>query len=252
MTALSINFSSGTLFGVRNDSGVAYPTPVKFGILQEGSLEFAATNKELFGQNQFAFDVARGAVKITGKSKLAQISAQWYDLFFGQGVTQATGLEVALNEPHSVPGSSTYTVTVTSAASFTEDLGVSYAATGIPFTRVAPSSEALGSYSVNTTTGVYTFASADASAALLFSYEFGGTTGFKEIAITNQLMGSAPTLTMVLACTYKGNVQNVHLNQVISEKLSFPWKNTDYSILEFDFQAYADAANNVFKITTSQ
>jgi hypothetical protein len=252
MTALAINFSSGSLFGIRNDSGVANPTPVKFGVMQDGSIEFNATNKELFGQNQFPVDVARGEIKVMGKSKIAQISAQWYDLFFGQGVVQNQGLQVALGEAHNIPGTGAYTVTPTNASTFLQDLGVLYAATGIPFGNVAAGSEAAGLYSYNKTTGVYTFSAADEGVAVQISYEYGGTTGLKEINLTNQLMGSAPTLTMILATTFKGNVMNIHLNQVISEKLSFPWKNTDYSILDFDFQAYSDAAGNLGKITTSQ
>jgi hypothetical protein len=46
---------------------------------------------------------------------------------------------VANNEPHSVPASSPYTVTATNSATFGIDLGVRYAATGIPLTNVASS-----------------------------------------------------------------------------------------------------------------
>jgi hypothetical protein len=250
MSSVAINFSSGTLFATRTDSAAgANPTPVKFGILQEGSIEFDGTNKELYGAYQFPQDVARGPIKVMGKSKLAQIFSGMYDLFFGQGITASTGLLIALNEAHSVPASSAYTITVTNSSMFTQDLGVAYSATGIPFTKVA-SSPAQGQYSE--ASGVYTFASADASAAVLISYEYSGTTGYNEIAIANQLMGTSPTFSLILATTYKGNVMNMHLNQAISEKLTFPTKNTDYTIQEFDFQAYTDAANNLGKLTFSQ
>lgn len=246
MTQLAYNFASGALFGTRTDQ--SNPTPVRFGVLQDVQIDFAGTNKELYGQNQFPQDVARGPIKVTGKAKSAQIFSQYFDLFFGDGVTPATGVAVALSEAHTVAST---TQTVTNAATFSSDLGVSYAATGIPLVRVAPSSEVAGKYSVNTSTGVYTFASAD-EVALLFSYEYGVTSGFNEILMVNQLMGSTPTFAIVLATTYKGNVMNIHLNQAISEKLSIPIKNQDYTILEFDFSAYADAAGNLGKLTFSQ
>jgi hypothetical protein len=249
MSSVAINFSSGAMFAVRTDSAAgANPTPVKFGILQEGSIEFDGTNKELYGTYQFPQDVARGPIKVMGKSKLAQISSVFYDLFFGQGVTSGAGILLALNEAHSVPASSPYTITVTNSSTYSADWGVSYSATGIPFTKVA-SSPTVGEYSE--ASGVYTFAAADEGAAVLISYEYTGTTT-NEIVLSNQLMGTSPTFAFVLTTTYKGNVMNIHLNQAISEKLTFPTKNTDYTIQEFDFQAYCDASNNLGKLTFSQ
>lgn len=250
MSSLAYNFSSGAIFGIRNDSSApAVPEPVKFGVLQEGSIEFQGTNKELFGQSQFPVDVARGPIKVMGKAKYAQIFSQQFDMFFGQGVTAATALNFALNEAGTVPApSGPYTVTVSHSATFTTDWGVNYSATGIPLTKVA-SGPTAGQYSVSA--GVYTFAAADTGLVMQISYEYTGTTG-TELVITNQLMGTSPTFALVLACTYKGNVANIHLNQCISEKLAFPFKNTDYTILEFDFQAYCDGGGNLGKITLSQ
>ena len=63
------------------------------------------------------------------------------------------------------------------------------------FQRVAAPSQA-GQYSVNFATGVYTFASADATAPVLISYTYNVTgTGYK-VAITNQLLGTTPTFKM--------------------------------------------------------
>jgi hypothetical protein len=251
MASTAINFSSGNLYAVATTAGVSNPTPVKFGILQEGSIEFDGTNKELYGNQQFPQDVARGAIKVMGKSKLAQIYSGMFNLFFGQTITTGAGVGVISGESDTVPGTSTYTITVAQAATFQTDLGVVYAATGIPLTRVASVSTA-GQYSVNTSTGVYTFNSSDASAAVSISYEYGLTSGVNEIILTNQLMGNSPTFMAILACSYKGNFMNVHLNQAISEKLTIPTKNTDYTILEFDFQAYCDASNTLGKLTLSQ
>jgi len=81
-----------------------------------------------------------------------------------------------------------YTITVANAANYNDDLGVYYTAGGANagigttsgvFQRVAAPSQA-GQYSVNFATGVYTFASADATAPVLISYTYNVTgTGYK-------------------------------------------------------------------------
>lgn len=250
MTSLSINFGVGNMILTRTD--VSNPTPTQIGVIQDCEVDFDFTNKDLIGQNQFPVDVARAQGKISGKAKSALIKARnMNDAFFGAILAPATGIAFALNEAQSVPGTSTYTITVTHAGTFVADQGVFYAVTGASFTVVA-SSPALGQYSFNATTGVYTFAAADASAAVLINYTYGVTTGYNEIQIANQLMGSSPVFSMLLANTYKGNVLNFQLNACISTKMTFPLKNIDYTINDLEFQAYADAAGNIAKITTSQ
>ena len=87
-------FGSGTLIGVRTD--LANQTPAVFGVVQDVQIDFAFSLKELVGQYQAPVAIGRGAMKITGKAKLARIYSQTFNtLFFGQ--TQATG---ALLEEH--------------------------------------------------------------------------------------------------------------------------------------------------------
>lgn len=246
---IQINFGVGTLVTTRTD--ISNATPTKFGVIQDVEIDFAFTNKDLIGQNQFPVDVARAAGKITGKAKTAQFNARALnDTFFGQTLNIASGVLFANNEAHSVPGTSAYTVTVTNAATFVADQGVSYSSSGLPLVVVA-SGPTLGQYSVNPATGVYTFAAADEGVAMLFNYTYGVTTD-NEISIANQLMGTSPVFSVLLANTYKGNVMNLKLNAAISTKMSFPFKNTDYTIGDFEFSAYADASGNIGTITTTQ
>lgn len=249
MATLPVNFSSGSLFASRTDSAIAVPTPIKIGILQDVSLDFDGTLKELYGQLQFPQDVARGPIKITGKSKSAQIFSTFFDLFVGQGVTKNTGLDVAVDEAHSVPTGTPFTISTTqSGANVVDDLGVVYANTGLNFFKGA-SATGIGVYSY--AAGVYTFHASDSGASVLLDYDYNVTTAAQEIIITNQLMGTSPTFLMVLATTYKGNIMNLKLNQCISSKLSIPITNKDYTILDFEFQAYADNAGNIGKLTST-
>ncbi len=242
-----VNFGSGNMVGI--PSG-ANPTPAQFGVLQSVDIEFSGALKELFGQNQYPVSVARAAQKITGKAAQAQINARMFNaLFFGGTLASGTaGLQQATNEAGTIP-TTPYQVTVTNSATFGQDLGVKFAATGVQLVRVA-SSPATGQYSVSA--GVYTFAAADTTLGVLISYTYSVTSGASKITITNGLMGAAPTFQINLANTYNSQVINLQLNACVSNKLTFPFKNQDFTLTDFEFEAYADASNTVGTITTSE
>jgi len=240
------SFGSGTLWGVRTD--VSNSTPVKFGTLHDVNLEFSATAKQLFGQYQFPVAVARGTSKITGKAKFAQIQGRAFaDLFFGQTL-QSGQLTTANNEASAVPAAAPYTVTVINAAGFTQDLGVLNAATGLPFVKVA-SAPAQGQYMV-ASDGVYGFNLADAGAALLISYGYSVSGSGQKMVVSNQLLGTQPVFQVALETNYNapGGLKKavLSLNACVSNKMSFATKQDDFSIPEMDFEAFADAAGNVF------
>ena len=65
-------------------------------------------------------------------------------------------------------------------------------------------------------------------------------------------MRSAPTFQLVLNEQYQGKTLNLQLNSVLSPKLSLAFKNEDFMIPEFDFQAAADAAGNIGNIWLSE
>lgn len=252
MTAApEIQFGVGNLIATRTD--IANQSPVLFGVIQDVQLDIDYTLKELYGQYQSPVDVARGALKITGKAKTASIYSQLYNsLFFGANSLNTTAILLfALSEAHSVPGTGPYTVTVTNAATFVGDQGVFYSTTGVQLTQVASGSEALGKYSVNSSTGVYTFSSSDASAALLFNYDYTASSGGFKTSYTNQLMGAGPTFSVLLANSYNSQVLNARIYAAKSSKLSLPFKNQDYVLQDFEFTCFANSAGNVIDLTTT-
>ena len=241
-------FGPGILVATRTD--IANATPYNIGNAQEFSFDFKANVKELFGQNQLPLDVARGTVKVSGKIKAALISGYaWNTLFFGANF-QSGGWKWNPSEAQSVPGSSTYTITPTNAATFEADLGVVYAASGLPLTRVA-SVAAIGQYSVNTSTGVYTFYSADASAAVLISYTSTVTTG-QTLLLTNTLIGTSPTFKLDYYTTRGGQSFIARLNQAQAASINLATKLEDFLMPEIDVSMYADAAGNLGKLVYSQ
>ena len=193
--------------------------------------------------------IARGQGKISGKAKFAQILGLLYsDLFFG--TTAATGqFAVSQLEAAIVPASTPFTVTVANAATYNDDLGVVYAATGLRFNRVTTPSAA-GQYSVNFATGVYTFSAADANAALLISYTYNVTTSGNKLTLTNQLMGTTPTFKATFYTSKNGEGLALRLNACTANKLSMPTKIDDWTISELDFMAFADASGTIGYLST--
>jgi len=246
---MQLSFGSGAIWGERTDVSGSGIGPRQFGVLQDIQIDFDWTDKPLYGQLQFPVAVARGQGKITGKAKFAQILGLLYsDIFFG--LTPATGqFGVAQLEAAAVPATTPYTVTVANAANYNDDLGVVYAATGKRFNRVTTPAAA-GQYTVNFATGVYTFSSADASAAVLISYTYGTTTSGSKLTITNQLMGTTPTFKATFYSTYGGNGTALRLNACMADKLSLPTKVDDWTIHELDFSAFADASGTIGYLST--
>jgi hypothetical protein len=230
---------------------VANGPAINFGLLQECSLDFTFTVKELYGQNQFPVAIARGAGKVTGKAKVASISGiAMAALFFGSAVS-AGQVGFAYGEAAAVPAVSTYTVTPANSATFQADYGVVYVATGNPFTRVA-SGPAAGQYSVNETTGVYTFAAADANAAILVSYQYGITGTGEKFTIANAQLGTNPTFQVAMKNTFQNKTYTLFLNSCMSNKLSMGTKLEDFVTPEFDWNAFADASQVIGTFSVSE
>ena len=247
---MQLAFGSGALWGERTDLGITSGVgPRQFGVLQDITVDFDWTNKELYGQYQFPVAIGRGQAKITGKAKFARILGLLYsDLFFGQGATTGQ-FGIAEYEADTIPATTPFQVTVANASSYNDDLGVFYATTGIAFNRVTTPSAA-GQYSVNFATGVYTFSSADAGLAVVISYTYAITATGEKITITNQLMGTMPTFKSTFYTTYQGKGTALRLNACTAQKLSLPTRIDDWTIEELDFMAFADASGTIGYFST--
>jgi len=246
---MQYGFGAGVLWGVPTiditGAVIANPTPVPFGALQDISLDFSWTMKELYGQYQMPLAVGRGAAKVTGKAKAARISASLFNLTFGE--TPAAGqLVAALDEKQTVVMDA---ATVSKNATFVQDLGVSYALTGDPLTCGAtPTGK--GVYSV--ANGVYSFNALDNGIDMKISYSYTIAATGQKFTINNQLLGACPFFKLVMNESYQGKVLLVELNRVISGKLSLATKLEDFMIPEFDFGIMVDDSNVVGSISVAE
>ena len=244
-----IVFGAGTLYGVpltdANGTAIANPTPIQLGVLQDVQGDISYDEKTLYGAYQMPVAFGRGKGKFTVKAKAADVSAQAIaSLFFGN--TPTAGIRAVVdNVAGTVPAVTTYTITPTvpSSGTWATDLGVRYSSTGISLTRVA-SAPTVGQYSV--AAGVYTFAAADASAAVLISYEYTAvSTSQFQLQMTNLLMGAAPSFQSQLSLPYNGKQMTFKMNNCVASKFSFPFTNEDFSVQDFEYMALADAAGNI-------
>jgi len=241
-------FGSGTLIAKRTD--IAGAPPCLFGTLDTVSIDFDRKIETLLGQYNMAVAAGGGEFKITGKAKYARLqAAQFNNLFLGQTLTANSMLEMTTGETDTVASGA---VTVANSATFVEDYGVFYASSGMQLSPVT-SSPAQGQYSVSS--GVYTFNAADNGAAMLIYYSYNVSAGNK-ISLANQLAGPLPMFEVALKETfnYYGTAKDlvVKLNACVSSKLSLPFSNQKFTVAEFDFQAIADASNNIGTISLSE
>ena len=221
------------------------PTPLALGVLQNIKLTLGADIKSLYGIDQWAVDTAIGKRSIKGSFEFAQISnLLMSQLFFGDAT--AVGDVVTATYPgeaHTVPASVAYTITVTNAADVPlVDYGVTYANTGIALTNVGSGGTltAAGQYKVNLSTGVYTFDSADASAAVLINYSWtpspaAGST----LSVQTHPMGWGPLIALNLVFPYEGGGLGFYLPNVRLGKIDIATKLEDYTMYTTDYEGFA-------------
>jgi hypothetical protein len=232
-------FGSGVLIGTPSGG-----SPINFGLVQEVTLNVAASTKALYGQYNFPVAIGTGTKKMTGKAKMARVSGQALGtLFFGlppiAGVTQTQ-----FGETTNVPSSSPYTYQTINHATFIADQGVVYASSSLPLKQVA-SSPTTGQYTV--AAGVYTFSAGDANAALLISYTYTVASSGESIAVASQLIGPSIVFSANLFASDPdtGKQFSVLLYNCVADKLAFGTKLEDFLLPELDFQCFANPQGQV-------
>jgi hypothetical protein len=235
-------FGSGVLIGTPQGG-----TPINFGLAQEITLNVSTSTKALFGQYNFPVAIGSGTRKMTGKAKLARISGQALGaLFFGVSPS-AGSTQTQYGEATSVPSSGGYTYTTTFHSTFVADQGVVYAASALPLKQVA-SSPSAGQYSVSG--GLYTFAAADAGAAVLISYTYALASSGENIAVNSQLIGPTVTFSANLFASdpTTGKQFSMLLYNCVADKLALGTKLEDFMVPELDFACFANAAGQVCQL----
>lgn len=230
-------FGSGAIFLQRTD--IANGTPINIGRANEFQLDQQFTRKELYGQNQFPLFVARGTAKFTAKAKAALVSGIALNSAF-LGSTLVSGQQAtALSESGTI-ASAAYTAA--NHSTIVSDLGVVFAATGLPLTYV-PSAPASGQYMQ--TAGVYAFNAGDNGKAIFVTYTYAVSGAGQQAVMTNPLLGATPVFQLWYYTSTNGIPLNIQLFSCVSDKLSLAFKLEDFMMPELSFGCFANAAGNV-------
>ena len=255
---MQVVFGAGVLYGTQLTDAlgntIATPTPVKFGVLQECSMDISFDTKMLYGNQQFPIAVGRGKGKVSGKAKAAQVNgALMNSILFGQTLTPSQQNMIAIDEgPTAIPVTP-FAITVVNSATWTNDLGVYNSTTGLPLIRVAAAATPVtGQYKV--VAGVYTFSSADNASGVSVKINYGYTlaTGGNKSTIANLLMGYAPTFKCDLTLPFQGKNLIISLGNCLSSKFSFATKLDDFLVPDFAFEAFADSAGNIMTYSLTE
>ena len=243
-------FSTGNLFGI--PSG-ANPTPVRFATLQDVAVDFSFDLKMLYGGYQFPVEQFRGKGKIDIKATTGRVDPNLFNqIFFGASI--GTGQTLNSVDETSVIPTTPFQITVINGATFSVDLGVYNATTGLYMTRGATATGA-GVYAVNTTTGVYTFNTADVGSKVRISYTYTATTTTNStVTQTNPLLGAGivfglqlvNTTPVVVAGALVQKSLKLAFPAVQASKLNMPLKLDDVTLPTFDLSAQDDGSGNIF------
>jgi hypothetical protein len=240
-------FGPGTAILRRTDGGDL--TPFNVGYVNELSIDMSFDSKQLYGQNQFPLVVARGTAKTSGKIKAATRSGRALNMLLGGTWTTGTQYGLTQTAATAIPATPfQITPVVPNSGTFDHDCGVVNAATGEPFNLVA-SGPVAGQYSVNNSTGTYTFSSADNVSAisvkisLVYKWTTGATGQFQ--IIQNNLIGTTPTFQLDYSTILYGAEYLITLYACIMSKDSLSHKVSDFAMPEYDMEFFSNAAQQI-------
>jgi hypothetical protein len=232
-------FGGGYFWGRPNTTN---PTPVRFGTVQSVSLDFKREIKYLYGSDgQAAQDVAAGKLTVSGKTESGSLNGRAVNSLLLGGTLSDGETVFVRNEAGSIPAATAYTIEVDGADDFLEDLGVILTTSGANtrMVRVA-SAPAEGQYSVDESTGTYTFAAANASGKVLIDYTKTDDSAGQSIDMANQPMGKIGGFTATLGMIYGAEKSLFQLNNTIGGGFSLATKLDDYAMPSMDFGCAVD------------
>lgn len=229
----------------------ANPTPVQVGVLSDVSIDINYDLKELRGQYQVAVDVARGPLKITGKSKNAAIAAGLLLAALGGG-SVTTGSKLGITGEVGVIPTTPFQLTVAQGATYYEDLGVVDLTAGKQLVRGATAT-GTGVYAVNPATGQYTFHTSDQGHNVAFSYAYTGAAVGKTVSLLNQVMGASTPFILSAYNIYGGKGFGFRFPAAHIPKLALAMKAEAYTEQDVEFFVVQDpTSTKVMDIFTNE
>lgn len=253
---------------IQTTERIVFGTASQFNILPGGVLQrsqnmtelmadFKAELKEAFSEPGYPIAVADGHRSIDITAKSYNLNPQIMADALGGAVTTGSTEAFAIDEPHTVPAVSTYTVTL---SNIPIDAGkllvIAFPLTGsIPTPKVysivtAGTETAGSSCSVVASTGVLTFAAGDASVLVNVSYGYNQSVGSR-VLVTNLPQNSSKTSQLIAVKRDGSPVDNSTAQSITtffavkSAGLKSQYKENDFTVYERMYKAFADSRGYV-------
>jgi hypothetical protein len=243
-------FDSGSLYLTprTQQDGVAYqnyPTPLRFANLKGVTIEARGELIESPSQLRHAIRMAKGRITINVKARFGTFDGVVMDQAFFETSAQAGATRYVEDAVSVIPGPP-YVVNLTATPDIMTDLGVRFVSNGEPLPR-NDAGPGVGQYKL-VAQGVYQFNAADTAKSVAISFLHTVSTG-KKIVMSNLFKGVAPMFQAILCGRYNDQQVTWVLEACSSERFALPTMLENFTINEFEFQAYADLQGNVGTIS---
>lgn len=227
----------------------ANPTPIPFGMCKDVSIGVKTKYVKERGQYQHVVVVGAADIDITGKIGNIDVCGSAVAQIVGGSASAGSTIPVPL-EAFTLAGTS---YTVANGATFAKDYGVIDNNTGLAMVCVA-SAPATGQYSVNATTGQYTFAAADTGHKMSVAYTYTSATAGKTVQMVNTTAHIATGFMLgVYGPSQSGKALGAVLNNVFFEDFSLAFKPGDFTAQSVSFFAAQDSAStNIGQFITGE
>lgn len=213
------------------------PTPIKVATPQSLDLSFSGDVATVFGNQSFAKATAGTTKTVTGTITLGEFQPEFVSRYL-MGATKTVGRHKQV-EDIVVLASAGEPATVTYVAEdFNRDLGV-VSRLGVKFTRVE-SSPAIYEYSLDETTGTYTFNTAQANLEVSIRYAQFLENDGSRFVIKNTLMGSTPAFRLETVGMFQGKGYGIILYNCVATSYSQSNTNDGFALPTFEFSASVD------------
>jgi len=236
--------------GYAGATPVAGGTAVQFALLKGVSVNHGVSLEAL--RAQYKYPLAMGIGDCSIKGKIDSMTILGGSLAVAMGGVSTVGQEMVITgESHTIPGSSTYTVTATQTATFSRDLAV-YNVTEGKLMIMTTSTLAKDKYSVDSA-GLYTFHEDNKSQVVQLNYSYTAAATGLTTTITNSIMKIAPLFRVacVTADTEAaGGILYVIYPTVAFGNMSWDTKDKSWTTTNVEFEACADVGQSIMVTST--
>jgi hypothetical protein len=218
-------------------------------VVRNITVEFKSTEKPLIGNQLAPIDSATTGLEVGGTIQAADSPAALVALVVPNTAKTTGRRKPKLHEAAIPANPGPYTIQVTEHATFASNLGVVDKTSGKTLKKVAEN-PATGEYSV--AAGTYTFAAADAGHNVAIRYSHTATDGVTRTG-KNQTVGVTAGYQLEVYEPIGGTKEEGYFfPKVKFSNLSGGMKTDDWTESGFDFTAFSDGSDELFKIFSEE